>query len=326
MKKTTILLLAALAGQFWLFPSIGQAAEPVKICFGSASSALLPIAKEQGFFKAAGVEVAMLPYTSGKDSIQAMLDGKCDLATVAQTPVVHHSLSRRDFLILANLSVSDDFEKIIVRRDRGINKPADLAGRRFALPRFATQHYLLDTYLTTNGLAPETVERRYVHHNEALKLFRAGEVDGIVHREPEVAHLLAEFGGRAKVLNSRSLCVSVYLLVGRRDFVEQQPRVIEKLLHGLVRAEDFARRQPAAAQEIAARTYGADREQIKLIWGLHNYRISLDQSLLFILENMARWETGLMEAAPRPAMPDYLEFIYFDALHAVRPEAVTIIH
>lgn len=326
MGKIIILWLAAILGPCGLLAPGNAAAAPVKICYGSASSALLPIAREQGFFKALGVEVELLPYTSGKDSLQAMLDGKCDLATVAQTPVVHHSLRRRDFLILTSLSVSDDFEKIIVRQDRGINGPADLAGRRFALPKFATQHYLLDTYLTTNGLRPEAVERRYVHHNEALKLFRAGEVDGIVHREPEVAHLLAEFGGRAKALDSRGLCVSAYLLVGRRDFSESQPRVVEKLLRGLVQAEDYARRQPAAAQKIAARVYGADREQIKLIWGLHNYRISLDQSLLFILENMARWEIGQMAESSRPAIPYYLDFIYFDALKAVRPEALTIIH
>jgi len=318
----TTLLLAVLLGA----PLASHAADRVSVCYGSASSALLPIARDQGFFKAEGIEIDLRPYTSGKNSIQAMLDGKCDLATGAQTPVVHHSLSRRDFLVVANLSVSDDFEKIVVRSDRGIHGPADLRGRKVALPEFTTQHYLLDTYLLTNGLQLQDVQRVYLHHNDVLKAFRRGEVDGMVHREPEVRHLLEEFGDKAKVLPSRSLCVAAYLLAGKRDFVQKNPALINRVLRALLRAEDYAKKEPEKARDIAARTYGADREEINQIWALHNYRVSLDQSLLLLLENMARWEIGLQPSAQRAAMPNYLDFIYLDGLKAIRPEAVTIIH
>jgi len=320
------LLLAALFSQCVLAPLASHAADRVSVCYGSASSALLPIARDQGFFKAEGIEIDLRPYTSGKNSIQAMLDRKCDLATGAQAVVVHHSLRRRDFLVVANLSISDDFEKIVVRSDRGINGPADLRGRRIALPEFTTQHYLLDTYLLSNGLELQDVQRVYLHHNEVLKAFQRGEVDGLVHREPEIRQLLAEFGGKAKILPSRSLCVSAYLLAGKRDFVQKNPAVIKRVLRALLRAEDYAKKEPAKARNIAARTYGADQEEIKKIWGLHNYRVSLDQSLFLLLENMARWEIGLQPPAQRAPMPNYLEFLYLDGLKAIRPEAVTIIH
>jgi len=321
-----MLLLATLLGQFAFAPLTSHAADRVSVCYGSASSALLPIARDRGFFMAEGIEIDLLPYTSGKNSIQAMLDGKCDLATGAQAPVVHHSLKRKDFLIVANLAVSDDFEKIVVRSDRGIHGPADLRGRRIALPEFTTQHYLLDTYLLTSGLELNDVQRVYLHHNEVLKAFRRGEVDGIVHREPEVRQLLEEFGGKAKVLPSRSLCVSAYLLVGKRDFVQKKSAVITRVLRALLRAEDYAKKEPAKARDIAARSYAADREEIDKIWALHNYRVSLDQPLLLLLENMARWEIGQQPSTQRSAMPNYLDFIFFDGLKTVRPEAVTIIH
>jgi len=209
---------------------------------------------------------------------------------------------------------------------RGINSVNDLRGRKIALPEFTTQHYLLDTYLQTNGLKVQDVQRVYLHHNEVLKAFRRGEVDGLVHREPEIRQLLAEFGGKAKILPSRSLCVSAYLLAGKRDFVQKNPAVIKRVLRALLRAEDYAKKEPAKARNIAARTYGADQEEIKKIWGLHNYRVSLDQSLFLLLENMARWEIGLQPPAQRAPMPNYLEFLYLDGLKAIRPEAVTIIH
>lgn len=320
------LLLATLLSQFVFVPLTSHAADRVSLCYGSASSALLPIAGELGYFKDEGIEIDLRPYTSGKNSIQAMLDGKCDLATGAQTPVVHHSLSRKDFLIVANLAVSDDFEKIIVRSDRGIHGPADLRGRRIALTEFTNQHYLLDTYLLTHGLEPLDVQRVYLPHEEMLKAFRRSEVDGIVYREPEVQQLFKEFGDKAMILPSRSLCVSAYLLVGKRDFIQQKPAVISRVLRALLRAEDYAKKEPDKARAIAARTYGADREEIMQIWKLHNYRVSLDQSLLLLLENMARWEIELQPSAQRSTMPDYLNFIFLDGLKTARPEAVTIIH
>ncbi len=322
----SLLLLAILLSQLVFVPLTSHAAYRVSVCYGSVSSALLPIARELGYFKDEGIEIDLRPYTSGKNSIQAMLDGICDLATGAQTTVVHHSLSRKDFLIVANLAVSDDFEKIIVRSDRGIHGPADLRGRRIALPEFTTQHYLLDTYLLTNGLDLLDVQRRYLPHEEMLTAFRRSEVDGIVYREPEIHQLLKEFGDKVIILPSRSLCVSAYMLTGKRDFILKKPAVISGVLRALLRAEDYAKKEPDKARDIAARTYGADREEIKQIWKLHNYRVSLDQSLLLLLENMARWEIGMQPSTQRSTMPNYLDFIFYDGLKTARPEAVTIIH
>jgi len=308
------------------FASDCQAQKKVSICFGSASSSLLPIALEQGYFRAEGVEMELRPFTSGKNALQAMLDGKCDLATTAQTPVVHHSMIRRDFLIVANLSLSDDFEKIVVRTDRGILKGADLKGRRIALPEFTTQHYLLDTFLAYNGLKNTDVQRVYLHHNEVIKAFQRGEVDAVVHREPETTHLVEEFAGKAKIMPSPGLCVAIYALVGKRDFVQGNSATIAKVLRALVWAEEFAKKEPSRAKAIAAKTYNADQAEIERIWSAHHFRVTLDQPLLFLLENMARWQIGLLPTAQRKPMPNYLDFLYLDALKSVKPEAVTIIH
>lgn len=308
------------------FPGDCQALEKVSVCIGSASSSLLPIALEQGYFRAEGVEMELRPFTSGKNSMQAMLDGKCDLATTAQTPIVNHSMTRRDFLVVANLSLSDDFEKIVVRADRGILKATDLKGRRIALPEFTTQHYLLDTFLAYHGFKNTEVQRLYLHHNEVIKAFQRGEVDAVVHREPETTQLVEEFGGKARVMPSKGLCVAIYALVGKRDFVQNNPATMVKVLRALLRAEEFAKKEPSRAKAIAAKTYKADQAQIEQIWAAHTFHVSINQPLLFLLENMARWQIGLLPAAQRKPLPNYLDFLYLDALKLVKPEAVTVIY
>jgi len=41
---------------------------------------------------------------------------------------------------------------------------------------------------------------------------------------------------------------------------------------------------------------------------------------------VARWHLGRLPSAQRPTIPNYLDFIDLDALKAVQPESVTIIH
>ncbi|MCX7180314.1 MAG: nitrate ABC transporter substrate-binding protein, partial [Proteobacteria bacterium] len=115
-------------------------------------------------------------------------------------------------------------------------------------------------------------------------------------------------------------------LVGGRDTVRKNPAVIEQVLRALVRAGRYAREQPDKAKAQLASFFNAPESEINFLWPLKEHRVTLDQSLPFLLENAARWEIGMMASAQRPALPNYLDFIYLDGLRAVKPAAVTIIH
>ncbi len=66
-----------------------------------------------------------------------------------------------------------------------------------------------------------------------------------------------------------------------------------------------------------------DRETLEATWDEGRYGLFLDQSILVSLEDEARWaiENKLTRAS---RIPNYLNFIYTDALLAVKPNAVTI--
>ena len=59
-------------------------------------------------------------------------------------------------------------------------------------------------------------------------------------------------------------------------------------------------------------------------WAKCTFSVTLEQQLLLIMEEQARWmiENRL---TGRTAFPNYLNFIYPDALEAVKPKSVTII-
>lgn len=321
--RVSVLALVILCG-FFALPA--GAADKLVICHGAAASALIPLAKALDFYAAEGLDVEARPSPSGKQALEKMFAGECSMAAVAEPPVVHHSLTRRDFVIVAAIATSDNFERVIVRSDRGIRVAADLHGRRIAVPQYTTAHYFLDILLIANGLSPAEVTQVFLPAQDIAPAFRRGDVDAAAHWEPNIHVLAAEFGARARVFNAPGLHVSPFLLVGHRDYVRQNPAAVERTLRALVNAERFAREQPARAKALLVGSFAGGQAEIEVIWSLNNFRVTLDQSLPFILESAARWEIGLMPPAQRPALPNYLDFIHFEGLKTVKPAAVTIIH
>ncbi len=303
-----------------------QTTVPVAICYGAASPSLIPIAKHRDFYAAEGISVELLPFPSGKQAMEALFAGKCAFAATAESPVVHHSLSRNDFSVIAAIAISNSPERIVVRSDRGILAPANLSGRRIAVPEFTTAHYFLDMYLAANGLASKDVTKVYLPAQDVIQAFRRGDVDAAAHWEPNIQTLATEFGARAKVLTSPGLHINPLLLTGMRDYLNKNPARVERVLRALLRAERWTKDQPANAKVLMARDCSTSLEEIELIWSLNDFRVTLDQSLVFILENAARWEIGLTPPAQRPTVPNYLDFIDVDGLKKIKPEVVTIFH
>lgn len=308
------------------FAISAMAAEKLTICYTSLESALIPLAKTRGHFAAEGLEVEARYLPSGFQGLQAMLNGECALSTAAAPPVSYQSLRRNDFRILATLSTHGNNDRIVVRRDRGIRGPADLRGRRVAVPEGTSSHYFLDTYLAANGVAPSEVSKLYMPVTEVSGAFRRGEADAAALWEPHILKLAEEFGARAAVLTAPGLVVSPFFLLVRNDTLQKQPAAVKAVLRALLNAERFAREQPGKAKAMLAPNYGLNTQEMDALWPLHDFQISLNQPLLFILESVARWQIRQLPAAEQPKLPNFLEFLYPGALKAVKPGAVTVIH
>lgn len=316
-----------LAGLTLLAATAGAATQdPLTICYSATHSALVPLARQLNFFRDQGLTVEVRQLPSGKQALAAMFNGACALATAAENPVVHASLTRSDFQIIAALSLTSNIERILVRSDRGIASAADLRGRRIAVPEFTGAHYFLDIFLEANGVPPQQVSRVYLPAQEMAPAFRRGEVDALVHWEPHIEILSKEFSVTGKIFSAPGLHITPMLLVTGREYLRQNRATVERVLRALLRAEAYARQEPAKTKLLIASNYALGKAEIELVWPLHELQIALDQSLLLILENAARWQLDLLPLSQRPPLPNYLDFIHLDALKRVKPGAVSIIH
>jgi NitT/TauT family transport system substrate-binding protein len=67
-----------------------------------------------------------------------------------------------------------------------------------------------------------------------------------------------------------------------------------------------------------------DRSLLDDISATYRFKISLEQSFLKTLVNQSKWaiKNGLTD---KTKVPNFLEFVYLDALVSVKPDGVTII-
>jgi len=149
--------------------------------------ALIMIAEDQGFFSKQGVDVTVKYYASGKLALNGMFSGEVELATPAETPIVFSSFERIDFGIVATIGSSDNDPKIVARRDKEIQKPGDLRGKRIATQKASAVHFFLHSFLIKHGLSEKDIKLSFKHPDELVPALTNGEIDAFCMREPYVS-------------------------------------------------------------------------------------------------------------------------------------------
>ncbi len=288
-------------------------------------AALAMIALDQKFFDAAGVDVTVKKYNSGALSLKALLAGEAPVATAADIPIAFESLSRQDFAIVATIGSSDNEGRIVARKDRGIQTPADLRGKLIATQKSSAVHFFLHMFLLQHGMTAGDVQLSFMKPDELVKALVKGDIDAFSMREPFASQAMQPLGDNGVVFTQPGLYRKTFSLVVRNDLLKQNPRVVQRLLEGLAQAEAFALREPEKAKDILARGLEAKPAEVAQLWKDSNLMVSLDQSLLVGLEDEAKWIIGSKLSDINQA-PSYLDMIHVDALKAVNPVMVSLIH
>lgn len=284
------------------------------------------IAAEKGFFAVEGVGITTVDkYPSGKRALQGLLDGEVDVAPTAETPVVFRSFERDDFAIVATIGSSDNEPKVVARKTSGIAKPDDLRGKRVATQRASAVHYFLHLFLLRHGIPEDEVELSYLKAEDLPRALAEGRIDAFSMREPFVSETAELMDGEVVVFEEPGLYVKSFNLTVPKHVIREKPESVRRMLEALVRAEQFAREHPEEAIDLVAERLGADRTALAEMWPELDLRISLGQQLLRAMEDEARWAlgSGFVDAEQ---VPNYMDVFHIEALSAVKPTAVTIIH
>lgn len=281
-------------------------------------------AKQLGYFSDEGLDITLRPYPSGKLALAALLDGKTDLAIVAETPIVLAALNGARFSVLATLYESGTNIAMIARLDRGISKPSDLSGRKLGTVFGTNAEFIQDTILALHKIDPDSIVRVNLTPAQSVDALIAGDVDAVTIWAPYSFDLQQRMKSGAAIFSDAEMYTTTYNLVASETLLKQRPEQMRGILVALLKGSAFLRSDTRAAMRAAVQASNLNEQVINTDANPADFTVALNQSLLIAMEDQARWaiKRGLVEAS---AVPNFLEWIHADALAAVKPDAVSLI-
>ena len=322
-----IVMALAVGGYFWLSQEqpekyTGPVAK-VTIGVGVAPlSVLIWVAENEGYFADNGLDVEMKEYLSGKAALADLIDGKVDIATITEFGFMSKSFDEKDIRILSSITAAT-INSLIARKDKGIEEISDLKGKRIAVTSGTEAEFFLGTFLIFNDISINDVAIVYLEPRDIVQSVSDGEVDAAMTWEPYVYKTRTNLGENAIVWPGQSGQESYWLFVSKEDFITRNPGMVKRSLKALLQAEEFVKRNKDGSKRILV-SHDVDAQFVDDIWQKLDYTISLSQALLITMEDGAEWriKNNLTDATE---VPNYLDYIYLDALEEVKPEAVTVI-
>ena len=289
------------------------------------NSSLAIVATAQGLFQKAGVHVINQPFELGKHALQSVIDGKSDLAVVADTPVMFSLQAGQQLDIVASISQSRRSLAIVTRNDRNIKTLQDLSGKSVGVSMGTNHMYFLDMMLQTRDVPGSKVNLVDLKTADVLAAFKAGQVDAAVVYQPFLAQLETELGDRIKVFYGDDVYSFRFFLVGKPSYIERHPQEVARVLSALAAAEQLIHEHPVEARKAVGHAVKIDDALMAKLFDTDNYALSLDQAMLLAFDDQTRWAMRRGIIPPGP-IPNYLERVKYQYLKAILPAAVKIIH
>jgi NitT/TauT family transport system substrate-binding protein len=332
MKGKTIVLLVALVILLVVFGSflLRKSASPEKTenlrigVFADSISALVYVGQEKGFFQSRGLNLTITNYQAGAYAINDLLADKVDVATATGFVLALQGFKRPDLRAVGTISSSDTLE-LVARRDRGVMKPEDLKGKLIGVSKGTVNEFFLSAFLSLNNILPGEVRTVDLKPADVVTALTEGKIDAASSFPPFTDTMKKNLGRNAVSWFTQSGQDYYLLLITRDDLIKSRPRAIGGLLKGALDAEDFLKKHESEAQAIVERTVGLDRASVASTWSKTRFRVRLDQALLTLMEDYARWaiQNKLVEGKK---VPNYLNYLYLDGLMKLRPRAVGVVH
>lgn len=282
------------------------------------------IAENKGYFREQALNVEIKEFESGRTALRSMLSGEgIDIATAAQTPVVFNSFSRNDFAIVGGMVYSDNDIKMLARADKGIHSPADLKGKLVGMTAGSSGHFFLGLFMAYHQLRASDIKTTDMEPARLSQAIIEGQVDAIATWEPHLYKARKGLGDKAFLLSSGGIYRDDFYFIARKEFIHNKLGALKRFLMAIEKAEGFIQKNNKEARDVVMQRLKLDREILNGTWHSFQFALFLDQSILTCLEDEARWaiRNQLTEATK---VPNYLHFLYTDALKAVKPEAVLI--
>jgi NitT/TauT family transport system substrate-binding protein len=230
------------------------------------------------FFKSHGFKVKL---TISEDENWSELNEGKIAASVTTADVLAVYGRQLHAVAPAQIGFSRGADGLIVRSD--IKRINSLKGKTIATAQFTEVDFFIRYLAQETGLPVHTLASLdATPHPDRVNLiytedgFGAGDLfladlksgknrlAGCVTWEPKVSEVVAASGGQAHVLTTnRNLLIVADVLIVHKGFAEQQPKIVEGLVQGLLEGNRMVRDRPEAYLDLVGRAFKWSRDETR---------------------------------------------------------------
>jgi sulfonate transport system substrate-binding protein len=235
-------------------------------------------------------------FQAGPPLLEAMNAGSLDFGGVGDAPPIFAQAAGAQFYYVGVTPRGPETQDIIVRSDSPIQTAADLVGKRVALQRGSSAHYLLVEVLREQNIPVEQVEVVSLPPADARAAFEQGTVDAWSIWDPFLA--VAEATGNVRNLRVGRERRAFFL--ASQQFAENKPDLVKTILQAARENEQWGQQNARQIAEQFAGELDIDADILELVnqrrqWGL----FPIDEGVLAAQQRVADtfYEIGVIPQA-----------------------------
>lgn len=275
-RRTLLQLLAVSAGAWGLTAPFGlpsawaqskTAGKPLEqLRIGYQKSAVnLVILKQQGVLEKRfpNTKVTWVEFPAGPQLLEALSVGSLEFGLTGDAPPVFAQAAGKDLYYVGAEPAKPESSAILVLHDSPIQKLSDLKGKRVALQKGSSAHYLLVRAVDKAGLQWSDIQPVYLTPADARAAFERKSVDAWAIWDPFYA--ATELALPTRVLTTgQGLSGNNSFYLSSTALAQQHPDVLAVLFDELSRADRFAQERRPEAIKLIADFSGLDAGVVSL--------------------------------------------------------------
>ncbi|KYF51114.1 ABC transporter substrate-binding protein, partial [Sorangium cellulosum] len=216
---------------------------------------------ELGYFKEAGLDVALKPFSNPGDTLAALASSQLDVGlTTLQNLAVLKGNSETDVVAIALVDSSNGADAVVAKES--VKSMADLKGKTVALTLGEVNHMLFLFGLEKSGISPGDVKITSMSADDAGAAFVAGKVDAAVTWEPWITK--ATKNGGHVIFTSASMPDTITNSVAvHKAKLDSGGDAYKRFLGAVDRGVQTLRGEPDRAYPIVGKYLSASPEDVK---------------------------------------------------------------
>ncbi|QAT50965.1 transporter substrate-binding domain-containing protein [Caproiciproducens sp. NJN-50] len=204
----------------------------------SASAVVAGI--QMGYFKEQGIDIETVKFSKGPDEIAAMGSGNIDVAQIGTGAHVLCAKGQAKIFAYDDSSINDE---VMVNKEKGITKAADLKGKTVAATLGTSSEQILKLVLESAGMTEKDVNVVQMDASAAATAMISGKVDACATWSPSTITIQEKMGDKVMVLaNNKTFAdktTSPSSFICTNDYYTSHQENLVRFTSALLKAQDY---------------------------------------------------------------------------------------